>query len=78
MKKSNIGKPVRPAVAVFLREARKSLKKHKIIGVRVICSTNAEGQIVFGFDGDKGRFQEARFAIESEMNPSSKLPFRSK
>jgi hypothetical protein len=67
---------VRPAVAVFLKEANKSLKKHRIKGVKVFCSVNAEGQIVFGFDGDNGRFQEAFYAIESEMNPSSKSSFR--
>jgi hypothetical protein len=76
MKKTKVSKPVRPAVAVFLKEASKSLKKHKIKGVKAFCSVNAEGQIAFGLDGDKGRFQEAFYAIESEMNPSGKSSFR--
>ena len=76
MKKSNVSKQSRPGVAVFLKGARKALKKHKIKGIKVFCSMNADGQIDYDFEGDKGGFREARIAIISEMNPSNKSPLQ--
>jgi hypothetical protein len=74
-RKSKVTKPTRLGVAIFVKEARRCLRKHGVRNVSVSVEIK-DGQPVYHFDGDAASFQEAFLAIQSEMNPSRNLPIR--